>query len=89
MSSAAADVLPPGSVAADILCDDDLLAFAQPFAMEQLLADGDALATVAAGSFVVGRPDALAAALRDRPMVLTALQVVPPGDTTVPAPHAA
>ena len=81
---AAADVLPPGSVAADILCDEDLLAFAQPFAMEQLLAAGEALATVAAGSFVVGPPDALAAALRDRPMVLTALQVVPPGDTTVP-----
>ena len=78
------DVLPPGSVAADVLGDDDLLAFAEPFAMEHLLADGGELVSVAAGSFMVGPADALAAALRDRPLVLTAPAVVPPDDTTVP-----
>ncbi len=78
------DVLPPGSVAADVLGDDDLLAFAEPFAMEHLLADGGDVVSVAAGSFMVGPADALAAALRDRPLVLTAPAVVPPDDTTVP-----
>jgi len=81
----ATDVVPTGSVAGEILCDDDLLAFAEPFAMEHLLADRAALATIAAGSFVVGAPGALALALRDRQLVLTATQVVPPSDTTVPA----
>ena len=78
------DVLPPDSVAADVLCDEDLLAFAEPFAMEHLLADRGALASVAAGSFMIGPPTALEAALQDRPVVLTTPAIIPPDDTTVP-----
>ncbi|MCL1598691.1 MAG: hypothetical protein M3094_05875, partial [Actinomycetia bacterium] len=63
-----ADVLPNGYAALEILEDEDLLAFAEPFALEWLAERNSAVATVTPGALVVGRLAALEEALDGRPM---------------------
>lgn len=77
-------VLPNGYAALEILEDEDLLAFAEPFALEWLVEHNGAVATVTPGALVVGRLAALEEALAGRPMALTAPAVLPPSDTSVP-----
>ncbi len=77
-------VLPTGSVASGILDDADLLAFAEPFAMESLVDRYGAVVSVAAGVLVTGRFSALEKSLVEQPFVLTAPVVCPPPDTNLP-----
>lgn len=81
---AMSEVLPNGYAALDILEDEDLLAFVEPFVLEWLVERNDAVVTVTAGALVVGQLTALEAALGDRPLVLTSPVVSPPPDSTVP-----
>ncbi|MEA3510295.1 MAG: hypothetical protein U9R51_02565, partial [Actinomycetota bacterium] len=81
---AMSEVLPDGYAALDILEDEDLLAFVEPFALEWLVERYGAVATITAGAFVSGRLTALEAALSARPMILTSPVVAPPPDTSVP-----
>lgn len=78
------DVLPDGYATLDVLDDEDLLAFAEPFALELLVERHDRVAVVAAGAMVMGPLKALEEALGNQPLVLTAPVVSPPSDTAVP-----
>ncbi len=81
---AMSEVLPDGYAVLDILEDEDLLAFVEPFALEWLVERHDSVATITAGAFVIGRLTALEAALSERPLVLTSLVVSAAPDTSVP-----
>lgn len=78
------DVLPEGSIADEILEDEDLLAFAEPFAIERLIDRYGAVVSIAPGALVTGRPTVLESALSERSLVLTSPVVVAPPDSAVP-----
>jgi len=78
------DVLPAGSMAAEIFEDEDLLAFAEPFAIERLADEYGAVASISPGVIVTGRLTALEVALAERSLMLASRVVVAPPDTVVP-----
>lgn len=79
-----ASVLPSGSVAEEFLEDEDLLAYAEPFALARCLENHASAASIAPGSAVVGELNALGRGLKTMPLVLAISAVVPSPDTAVP-----
>jgi glycosyltransferase involved in cell wall biosynthesis len=79
-----ADVLPTGSVGTAIFGDDDLLSFAEPFALARLVDRYGSVASVQPGSFVVGRPHAIERSLAGHSVVLTSQALVAPADDALP-----
>ena len=78
------DVLPADYAAEDILEDEDLLSFAEPFALDHLVERHGRVVLIAAGAMVMGSLASLEEALDDYPLVLTASVVSPASDTAVP-----
>jgi len=77
-------VLPPESVAVEVLEDKDLLAFTEPFAMALCLERYGSVASVASGCTIVGEMVALEREMMTKSMVLAISAVVPSPDTAVP-----
>lgn len=78
------EVLPVGSIAGETLTDEDLLAFAEPFALESLVAGYGDVVSITAGAIVMGGLGHLRAVLVDRSFVLTVPAVRSPADAGLP-----